>query len=452
MTSKFKRIMTEEDFPGLDLPPEAARVDRLPPSEYPSLAAGDLLFARHRGSFLRPCPATPRYNCCGLNIVHIGQGCDINCAYCILSAYLGSDAVIGFGNAATEGLGELEAHLDLRRRELERGGTEGTEKNEAPGEEENSRDGGEDRDKHPDADRDKDKRDDKKPEENAGEADKPDARVEEAGDDGGGGEDEENGGKENDDARPGGQDQYFAPAPGYGLLKAATPRSFRYCTGEFTDSLLLEKYSGVSARLVELFSRQKPFVLELKTKTDNVSALLDLDHGGRTVVSFSVNAPSVCARLEPGAAGLTARLGAAERAWGRGYRTGLHFDPLVLFSGWEREYAETVALIKRRVDPESLAFVSLGCFRYLPELKPVMLRTRPSSLFDQEFVRGGDGKMRYPRPARRLMYRTLLGLLREAVGPRTVVYLCMESGRVWREVLGFDPGTEGLTGMFSRPD
>jgi spore photoproduct lyase len=78
-----------------------------------------------------------------------------------------------------------------------------------------------------------------------------------------------------------------------------------------------------------------------------------------------------------------------------------------------------------------------------------MLARRPSRLFDPEFVRGGDGKMRYPRPTRRLMYRTVLARLRPALGPDTIVYLCMESGRLWREVMGFDPGTAGLTAMFS---
>jgi spore photoproduct lyase len=107
-------------------------------------------------------------------------------------------------------------------------------------------------------------------------------------------------------------------------------------------------------------------------------------------------------------------------------------------------------MIAQYLPPQALSFISLGCFRYLPELKEVMLKTRPSSLFDAEFVRGGDGKMRYPRPRRRLMYCTLLDLLRPLVSRETIIYLCMESGRVWKEVFGYDPGTPGLTEMFRR--
>jgi spore photoproduct lyase len=188
--------------------------------------------------------------------------------------------------------------------------------------------------------------------------------------------------------------------------------------------------------------------LELKTKTDRVGHLLGLDHGGRTVISFSVNAPEVCAREEAGAATLTARLGAAERAWKAGYRVGLHFDPLIYYPGWESGYLKTAQLIAERLPPEALAFVSLGCFRYVPELKAAVRRSRPSRLFGAEFVRGGDGKSRYPRPIRTLMYRTLLAYLERSLGPNALVYLCMESGRVWHDVFGRDPTTAGLTEMF----
>jgi spore photoproduct lyase len=305
-----------------------------------------------------------------LNIIHVGQGCDINCSYCILSAYLKTDAIIFFGNSLTDGLAELSDRLD----NLARGdrGDLGLTPGQLP---------------------------------------------------------------------PGQLDPGQSPSP-------PEPRSHRFTTGEFTDSLLWDKPTKISQKLIELFASKPPFTLELKTKTDRVKHLLGLNHLGRTVISFSVNAPEICAKHEPGAAALIDRLNAAALAHDKGYPIGLHFDPIIHFPGWEKGYAQTVKLISERLPPQALAFVSMGCFRYLPELKPIMKKTRPSDLFETEFVRGGDGKMRYPRPRRRLMYQTLLGLLRPVTLPQTKIYLCMESGRVWRETFGHDPGTAGLTQMF----
>jgi spore photoproduct lyase len=351
---RFQRRLSEPEF-AESLPWPAEAIAPIAPAGYPSLRAGDLAAVRHRGSFIRPCPATPRYNCCGLNIVHIGQGCDFGCSYCVLSAYLGSEAVIVFGNAATDGLMELSERLDAM--------AAGT----------------------------------------------------------------------------------FSPPPG------ASAPSHRFCTGEFTDSLILGDRLGLTAKLVELFRDRPPFTLEIKTKTGKLDGLLDLGHGGRTVISFSVNAPEISAKEEPLAAPLLSRLDAAARAAAKGWRIGLHLDPLVYHPGWERGYEALAKLVAERLDPESIAWVSMGCLRYPPALKPIMLRKRPSALFDAEFVRGGDGKMRYPRPLRTLMYREVAGFLAPALGPRTIVYLCMESGRVWREAMGSDPGTEGLTAMFQGP-
>ncbi|MEW6349943.1 MAG: spore photoproduct lyase family protein [Thermodesulfobacteriota bacterium] len=46
-----------------------------------------LRLMRHRGEFVKPCPGTRGYVCCGLDILHIGQGCPMDCRYCALQAY-----------------------------------------------------------------------------------------------------------------------------------------------------------------------------------------------------------------------------------------------------------------------------------------------------------------------------------------------------------------------------
>ncbi|MEW5723522.1 MAG: spore photoproduct lyase family protein [Thermodesulfobacteriota bacterium] len=221
----------------------------------------------------------------------------------------------------------------------------------------------------------------------------------------------------------------------------------RFCTGEFTDSLFLEELTGLGAKLVALFSRAPGWLLELKTKTDNVGGLLDLDHGGRTIISFSLNAPGPARTEERRAAPLTRRLEAAARAARAGYRLGFHFDPLLLHPGWEEGYERLVGDLFDRVPAERVAWISLGAFRFQPELKEVIRRRHPAShITDQEFVRAADGKMRYLRPIRVSLYQRLVSAIQRAA-PGVTLYLCMESPRVWREVFGFDPGTEGLTRM-----
>ncbi len=53
------------------------------------VAAGKrmLYLTANRGAFVRDCPGTSHYTCCGYRILHVGAYCSMDCAYCILQAY-----------------------------------------------------------------------------------------------------------------------------------------------------------------------------------------------------------------------------------------------------------------------------------------------------------------------------------------------------------------------------
>ncbi len=46
-----------------------------------------LHFLSHKGEFLKPCPGTREYICCGYQILNVGTNCPLNCSYCILQYY-----------------------------------------------------------------------------------------------------------------------------------------------------------------------------------------------------------------------------------------------------------------------------------------------------------------------------------------------------------------------------
>ena len=233
-------------------------------------------------------------------------------------------------------------------------------------------------------------------------------------------------------------------------MALAAPGASRFCTGEFTDSLLLEPLTGLGRRLVGVFSGLSGRSLELKTKTVNIEGLLDADHGGKTVISFSVNAPKIEKTEEIGAPPVSRRLSAAARAVKSGYRVGFHFDPIIRHAGWKDGYSRVVDEIFEAVPADRIAWISLGAFRYLPRLKDIVRRRYPHSrIMDEEFIPAPDGKMRYPRPMRVELYGRVLEKIR-AADPTACVYMCMENKRVWTEVFGYDPGPQGVIDMLDQ--
>jgi len=213
----------------------------------------------------------------------------------------------------------------------------------------------------------------------------------------------------------------------------------RLGTGELSDSLALDSIFPLSQTLVSFFAERQKGILELKTKSGRVDHLLDLDHRGRTVVSWSVNPPQMIEEEERRTAPLAGRLEAARQCLERGYPVGIHFDPIIHHEGWEKGYREVTQQLLDRIDTKRIAWISLGGFRYPPQLKGIAGERFPQArIFLGELFPGRDGKFRYLKEVRIEMYRKMVGWLRQG-DPDLFIYLCMESQEVWEKVFGWAP-------------
>jgi len=302
-----------------------------------------LRLLRFKGEFLKPCPGTKGYICCGYQILNVGTNCPIDCSYCILQAYFNKPSLRIFVNLENE----LE-HI----------------------------------------------------------------------------------GK---------------------VIDSNPERIFRIGTGEFTDSLALDRVTGWSGLLASFFSNKKNVVLELKTKTDNIDGLLSSPYRERIIVSWSLNSADISSREEHGAVSIKKRLTAAKRCQEGGFNVAFHFDPLIHYRGWSEGYLETIELLDRYIDPRKVIWVSMGCLRYIPYLKSIIRKRHPGThILDGEFINAEDGKMRYFKPVRLEMYSFMSRNLckwHDDLG----LYLCMESSDIWMSSLGWSPeDTTGLSGYLDK--
>jgi spore photoproduct lyase len=323
----------------LGVPPEilsdtTALFERIKRSSDPwGKAKKVLLLSRNKGTFIKECPGTKAYTCCGYQILHIGSYCTMDCSYCILQSYFHPPVLQYFVN-----------HDELR--------------------------------------------------------------------------------KELDDV-------------------LSKPQIRRIGTGEFTDSLIWEKWSDLTSHLIRRFADQTHAVLELKTKTIAIDQLRDMGHNRKTIMSWSLNTPRVIASQERATASLKARLKAAVQCQSWGYPLAFHFDPMVIYPGCEEDYRQVLELLFNSICTDSVVWISLGTFRFMPALKSVIERRfSESDIIYGEFIPGLDGKMRYFKPLRIRLYQNMVRWIRE-MAPDTTTYLCMEDDQVWQQSFGFIPESKG---------
>ena len=204
----------------------------------------------------------------------------------------------------------------------------------------------------------------------------------------------------------------------------------RIGSGEFTDSLVFDDLTQYSQQLVPFFKKHPQWDFEFKTKSVNIGGLLQVGGCENVVVSWSVNSSKITDEAEHFTPNLTARLSAACDVARAGYRLGFHFDPVVIYDGYQQDYARTVEQMADTLPNDKIAWISVGTLRFSRELKKqIETRFQKNFILDGEFLLDFDGKMRYSEPQRLEVYRFLVPLLRRAF-PKAVVYLCMEDPHV----------------------
>ena len=226
------------------------------------------------------------------------------------------------------------------------------------------------------------------------------------------------------------------------VFTAHPDRIFRVGTGELTDSLALDTVIPYSQHLIPFFNQRENAVLELKTKSVCVENLLNQDSPRNVIVSWSLNPQTIIDREEKGTPSLQQRLEAARQCGNKGYRIGIHLDPIIIFPGWEKAYHELIDNMFKVLSPLQIEWVSLGSFRYRGGLKQIIKeRHEDTRLFVGEHVASKDGKYRYLRPLRNQAYENLRDTLKKYSADLNV-YMCMETREIW----------EGGTGKMPRSD
>jgi len=183
-------------------------------------------------------------------------------------------------------------------------------------------------------------------------------------------------------------------------------RPLRISTGQYSDSLALDRETGLAKRLIELFAQQGDHILELKTKSAEVEHLLDLDHKGKTVFAWSVNPEEICKREELLAISCEERIEAAKKCVAAGYPVAFHFDPIFHYEGWEQDYNNVIGQIFAAIKAKNIAWISLGALRYKKE--------------------------RYSESVRIEIFSKMQELIRSH-SKDVYIYLCMESEEVWQK-------------------
>lgn len=214
-------------------------------------------------------------------------------------------------------------------------------------------------------------------------------------------------------------------------------KTYHIGTGQSSDSLMWGNCAGVLEALLN-FARKNPnVILELKSKSDTITYLLENDVPKNVICTWSLNPQVIIDNEEKRAASLGARIHSARALADKGVLVGFHFHPIVLFDGWQEAYTAIAHELTKRFTCNEVALVSMGTLTFIkPVLKKIRLRAQKSKILQMPLV-DASGKYSYPLAHKEEMFSTLY----QAFAPwhsNVFFYLCMEDESLWHKVFGYE--------------
>lgn len=228
------------------------------------------------------------------------------------------------------------------------------------------------------------------------------------------------------------------------LNKIKGKNIIRIGTGEFSDSLFLPATQFYLENLLTFFSENEDIYLELKTKSDIIPDIAKNYKKRNLIFSFSLNSPTITEKEEGKTASIEERIDMAKELSKEGFFLSFHFDPIIEYEGWERDYEKTIDYLFKEINERQIVWISMGVLRFIPSLKDIAEKSYPhTKIFKHEFIFGLDGKKRYFRKKRVEIYKKMLSMIRNRAKD-VFLYLCMENEDVWMDVFGIKMTSKNL--------
>ncbi|MCC8116270.1 MAG: hypothetical protein LIP18_03815, partial [Planctomycetes bacterium] len=211
--------------------------------------------------------------------------------------------------------------------------------------------------------------------------------------------------------------------------RLAPPTAFYL--GKLQDALALEPLTGYVGVLVPRFAAHPYARLTLLTKSADVDRLPSLNHGGRTVLSWSMSPPEVHAEYEKNVPPPEDRLAAMKQCADAGYPVRVNLMPIIPVGEWRTSYANFLEKLFSTVKVTRLTLGGMGIYpdaRVLMERK--IGRDNPiSETLEPDSGRRHDRRQRFPHALRVEAYRFLRDVV-AALSPNTELALCLETPEV----------------------
>jgi spore photoproduct lyase len=221
-------------------------------------------------------------------------------------------------------------------------------------------------------------------------------------------------------------------------LKLDPEQTYHIGTGQSSDSLMWGNKHGILAALINFAKTNPNVILELKTKSANISYLSKVEIPPNIICTWSLNTQTIIDNEEHKTASLQQRIDAARKIADMGVIVGFHFHPIVHYSGWRDEYHSIYSQLQDMFTPKQVAMISIGTLTFIkPVVKKIRERNLTSKILKMPMIEAA-GKLSYPEETKLKLFSHAYDSFCKEWQDNVFFYLCMENHSTWKQVFGYE--------------
>ncbi len=210
-------------------------------------------------------------------------------------------------------------------------------------------------------------------------------------------------------------------------IQAESGDTVWFHAGEFSDSLALSHITQEWPLYWDAFNVMPNAFLELRTKSANIKAIENLEPLENIIISFSLSSESAIKAYDTKTAPLKARLRAMQKLIQKGFKVGIHLDPIIATETVVSDYKKLITNFREYFEPKDISYISLGVIRFTKDVYQQVQKNYPQSgMLGGPFYTSFDNKVRYSRPLRLHLLKSIETYLHSEGYSKEQVYLCME--------------------------
>ena len=200
-----------------------------------------------------------------------------------------------------------------------------------------------------------------------------------------------------------------------------------FFSGYDCDSLALDPRTGFAEHLLSYLETRPHAMVELRTKSTQIRALLGQAPLSNVIVAFSLTPEPAAVALEHKTPSVAKRINAMTQLAQNGWRLGLRFDPLLDDVRFEDHYQALFRDIFDRIDPACIHSITIGPFRMPAPFFSNVVRLYP----DEPLLAGSfahrEGLITYPQEREAAMLAFCLDALRAHVSGDKIFSCAVDS-------------------------